>query len=62
MRNQQRPQVNPNTGGAAQPIARNLLFKNNGNGTFIEFGPFAGITHQAFGIGAMFLLYAVLSL
>lgn len=43
--------------GSAQPIARHLIFKNNGNGTFIEFGTFAGITDPAFGLGAVFTDY-----
>ena len=33
---------------------RNLLFKNNGNGTFLECGITAGIIHEAFSIGATF--------
>ncbi|MEM9822239.1 MAG: FG-GAP-like repeat-containing protein, partial [Bacteroidota bacterium] len=36
-------------------IARNLLFNNNGNGTFTEIGEAAGITHPSFTIGANFL-------
>lgn len=43
--------------GADQPIARSLLFLNNGNGTFSEIGEAAGITHEAFGMGAAFLDY-----
>jgi len=36
-------------------IARNLVFVNNGDGSFIEAGLDIGITHQAFSIGASFL-------
>jgi len=38
-------------------IARNLLFMNNGDGTFTEIGEAAGITHAAFSIGANFVDY-----
>ena len=43
--------------GAEQPDARSLLFLNNGDGTFTEIGEEAGITHQAFAMGAAFLDY-----
>jgi len=43
--------------GADQPIARSLFFLNNGDGTFTEIGESAGITHEAFGMGAAFLDY-----
>ncbi|MEO1517112.1 MAG: FG-GAP-like repeat-containing protein [Bacteroidota bacterium] len=43
-------------GGGDEPIARNLLFVNNG-GTFTEIGETAGITHAAFGLGALFFDY-----
>ncbi len=43
--------------GAEQPIARSLFFLNNGDGTFTEIGEQAGITHEAFGMGAAFLDY-----
>jgi hypothetical protein len=43
--------------GAEQPIARSLLFLNNGDETFTEIGESAGITHVAFGMGAAFLDY-----
>lgn len=44
-------------GGSTEPIARHLIFKNNGNGTFIEFGTFAGVTDLAFGLGSVFMDY-----
>jgi len=43
--------------GPDQPIARNLFFLNNGDGTFTEIGEAAGITHEAFSLGAAFLDY-----
>lgn len=43
--------------GVDQPIARSLLFVNNGDGTVTEIGESAGITHEAFGMGAAFLDY-----
>ncbi len=43
--------------GSEQPDARSLLFLNNGDGTFAEIGESAGITHQAFGMGAAFVDY-----
>lgn len=43
--------------GSEQPIARSLFFLNNGDGTFTEIGESAGITHEAFGMGAAFLDY-----
>ncbi len=39
------------------PIARNLFFLNNGDGTFSEMGASIGIEHEAFGMGANFLDY-----
>lgn len=44
-------------GGSELPDARNLLYINHGNGTFTEIGLFAGITHEAFAMGASFLDY-----
>ncbi len=38
-------------------VARNLLFENNGDGTFTEVGATSGITHTAFTIGANFVDY-----
>ncbi|MEM9918688.1 MAG: FG-GAP-like repeat-containing protein [Bacteroidota bacterium] len=43
-------------GGGDEPIARNLLFENEG-GTFKEIGEEAGITHESFGLGALFFDY-----
>lgn len=43
--------------GSEQPDARSLLFLNNGDGTFTEIGQQAGITHEAFAMGAAFLDY-----
>ena len=43
-------------GGGQEPIARNLLFVNN-KGIFTEIGESAGITHAAFGLGALFFDY-----
>ncbi len=43
--------------GSEQPDARSLLFLNNGDGTFTEIGEQAGITHEAFAMGAVFLDY-----
>lgn len=43
--------------GSEQPDARSLLFLNNGDGTFSEIGVQAGITHEAFAMGAAFLDY-----
>ncbi|MEM8907037.1 MAG: VCBS repeat-containing protein, partial [Bacteroidota bacterium] len=41
--------------GGNELIARNLLFNNNGDGTFTEIGVAAGIIHEAFAIGANFI-------
>ncbi len=41
--------------GSAQPIARNLLFRNDGDGTFWEIGEDAGIDDEAFAMGASFI-------
>ena len=38
-------------------LSRNLLFENNGDGTFTDISTTAGITHPAFTIGANFLDY-----
>lgn len=43
--------------GSELPDARSLLFLNNGDGTFTEIGEQAGITHEAFAMGAAFLDY-----
>jgi hypothetical protein len=43
--------------GAELPDSRSLLFYNNGDGTFTEIGEQAGITHEAFAMGAAFLDY-----
>ena len=43
--------------GFEEVDGRHLLFLNNGNGTFDEIGETAGITHEAFGMGAAFLDY-----
>lgn len=43
--------------GTELPDGRSLLFLNNGDGTFTEIGEQAGITHEAFAMGAAFLDY-----
>lgn len=43
--------------GVNQPMGRNLLFLNDGNGSFTEIGEQAGIVHTAFSMAASFLDY-----
>lgn len=43
--------------GPLTPLGRNLLFLNDGDGTFSEIGLQAGLTEETFSEGAMFLDY-----
>jgi hypothetical protein len=43
--------------GTELPDGRSLVFRNNGDGTFTEVGEEAGVTHEAFAMGAAFVDY-----